>query len=558
MKSGVLAPIKTAPTVLGSLAQPVEQRAGLFTGQGVKNVVVGGAKGAGIGYGYDLSQNAQAGKTGADLLTPGVGTVLGGALGAGSELALGAERSVLNGVDKVKNSPLVKDTIGSVKSKIGSKPDTIVQDNLKNLQTLEDSYSTVRKTLESSKSKGIDAKKILAESDLMVGSVDNTGTIRTKKALSDLNDFIAPQEKVVGDALKRENKLIPLQKVKDALLQEVDNSKVKGGAKLRAIANAEADIEGLKLDSIWADSIPKDQRTIENANVPLSVIHDAKIDKTSNINYLNPESKRVDKAIARAFKKLVEGNTSSVDVKKLNGELSSYYSVQDLLKKLDGKKVRGGKLGKYFSQIIGGAVGSHFGPVGTIVGAEVGGKIRGGMMKSKFSRPSGAILKESEAMQRALELNKGKLPQSSESLPSLKNAQTKQTTIKSNVPITNLLPKKENIVKKALNDQSGFAKLPGKVVDTTGPLPKLKVGTAGTKDLALNVEDIKELDTFIRAYKSKKPFNDTILQIGQFWADKFGIDSQDISVWSKKFNQIGKEWTLKAHKSDNMARLLGK
>ena len=73
-----------------------------------------------------------------------------------------------------------------------------------------------------------------------------------------------------------------------------------------------------------------------------------------------------------------------------------------LLEKLDGKKVQGGKLGKYFAQTIGSIVGSHFGPLGAIVGAELGGGIKGSLMSSTFGRAAGSQLEQSAAMQKAL------------------------------------------------------------------------------------------------------------------------------------------------------------
>lgn len=313
-------------------------------------------------------------RTGAKAFIPGAGTVLAGALGTAQ-----------TGVHEVRN---LKDPI--------QKANKIISIREKELQKLEDNYQSIRKVTNKTKSQGIDPKKILAETDLLNGAVDNTGTLRTQNASIELNDFIRPQEKVISDSLKREGVLVNLADVRAKLLKMVDDSGIKGGAKLRAIKNVDDDIAGLMLE---ADNTGK---------VPLSTIHDAKIDKYANINFLNPESKRVDKAIAKGLKELVETNTRSVDVKNLNRELQQHYSVLDLLEKLDGKKVEGGKLGKYFAQTVGGIVGSHFGPLGAIIGAEVGSGLKGAQMASKFGGKTGITLKQSEDMQRAL--TQSKLP----------------------------------------------------------------------------------------------------------------------------------------------------
>jgi hypothetical protein len=313
-------------------------------------------------------------RTGAKAFIPGAGTVLAG--------ALGTAQAGVQGVKDIKNPQL--------------KVNRIISNREKELQKLEDSHSAIRKVTNKTKSQGIDPKKILAETDLLNGAVDNTGTLRTQNASIELNDFIRPQEKVISDTLNREGVLVKLSDVRAKLLNMVDASGIKGGAKLRAIKNVEDDIAGLMLE---ADSTGK---------VPLSTIHDAKIDKYANINFLNPESKRVDKAIAKGLKELVETNTRSVDVRNLNRELQQHYSVLDLLEKLDGKKVEGGRLGKYFAQPVGGIVGSHFGPLGAIIGAEAGSGLKGVQMSSKFGGKTGIPLKQSEEMQRAV--SQSKLP----------------------------------------------------------------------------------------------------------------------------------------------------
>ncbi len=48
----------------------------------VKNTAINTAKGAGIGYGYDVSQNLQQNKQGTDIVKPGMGTLVGGAIPA--------------------------------------------------------------------------------------------------------------------------------------------------------------------------------------------------------------------------------------------------------------------------------------------------------------------------------------------------------------------------------------------------------------------------------------------------------------------------------------------
>lgn len=299
---------------------------------------------------------------------------------------------------------LVAPLAGKAAGKVGQKfskdarIQNIVDNNYRALTQLEDSNAALRKVVAKNKERGIDPKRLLAESDYLVGAVDDTGTLRTMQeggAVSKAREFITPMEDVVTLNLQREGKTISLDDVRQQMIDNVNASGIKGGDKINALRKIESEISGLALD---ADA---------NGHVPLSVVHDAKRYKYANIDYLNPGSKNTDKIIARTLKDIVEKGTESVDVKKLNDELSSYYSMLSFLEKLDGKKVQGGKLGKYFAQTIGAIAGGQVGgPIGSVVGAEVGGRLRGAMMKSTFSKASGKAPKASALLEDAIKLGK--------------------------------------------------------------------------------------------------------------------------------------------------------
>lgn len=267
----------------------------------------------------------------------------------------------------------------------------VVKSRVDELTKLQQNNAPLRKVIQSAEKKGIDVKKKLSETDLLRGAVDRDGTIRTEIAIDSLNEFIRPQEDVISKNLIKEGRKVSLSQVERELKEAINKSGVKGGAKIRALKNVDDDISGYSLD---AD---------EFGNISIATLHDAKVDKYANINYLNPESQRVDKTIAKKLKEIVEKNTDSINVKELNQELSNWYAVQNLLEKLNGKKVAGGRLGKYFAQGIGAVVGSNFGPIGAVVGGELGGFIKGARMASKFGGKTDGALKISSSMKNALE-----------------------------------------------------------------------------------------------------------------------------------------------------------
>lgn len=383
-----------------------------------EGLITGATTGALQGSGSALQKDKGVGGT---LLDTGIGALTGGITGGiigGTSGAIGAG---------------VRSATGTVLPPENKVLNNIVSKRVSELQKLEDNNASVRKVISNAQSKGFDLKNILSSTDLLHGSVDNTGTIRTQDAISELNDFIkSGPEKVISTNLAKEGVTIPLSKVEKEMVDAVNKSSLTGSSKITALNGVKKEIAGLRLD------------TDKTGNISLSKIHDAKVNKYANVNYLNPETGTSDKLIAKTLKDLVEKNTKSIDVKKLNNELSQHYAIQNLLEKLDGKKVMGGKLGKYFAQTVGGMVGSHFGPLGTIVGSELGGRIRGSQLSSKFGQKLGKNLESSQAMKDAIVNG---LDQSSKSLGNRKiNQSTTMTPTKKG--ISPLLQQKNALSKK--------------------------------------------------------------------------------------------------------------
>lgn len=319
--------------------------------------------------------------------------------------------------------------------------DRIVQNRVNELSKLESGNSVVRKAVSSAERNldGFDVKQEIAKTDLLDGAVSTDGVIRTTEdggAVSKVQDFIKPQEKVISQTLEREGKTVSLADVEKQLNEAVNSGPFKGAAKIAALKRVAQDIEGYGLE---ADA---------NGDVPVSMIHDAKIDKYANINYTNPESAGVDKLIARTLKQIVEKNTDSVDVKALNKELSKNYAMLEFLKKLDGKRVSGGRLGKYFGQTVGAIVGAHFGPFGSLIGSELGSAIKGGSMARTFNGTAGGTLEASPAMQEAMQANA--IDQSSKSLGNLNMSQSSTTTPSMN---------ENNVIDTTIQDSQGKSSL---------------------------------------------------------------------------------------------------
>ena len=350
------------------------------------------SKGVGVSLGQGLSRVAQAGVED-PLLLPSllyVPTKLGGKTDAISKFA----KPVTRGADtSLRNITKGEDPIAQAE---------------RELYKVENSYVTTRKANEFSQDAGSASRQRIVRSGVLNGVVDDTGSIRTKEPGGAVDRYTKQTVDGVEDVVKlnllREGTTINLKQIERALKVEIARSGLEGGDLISALNGVKKEVAGLRLRS---DSL---------GSVPIVKIHEAKINTTKNINFNTPpETKTYRKAVARAYKQLVE-DSAQFNVREVNAELSKYYDDIERLERLDGRKVKGGKLGRYTAQIagniaggaVGGAVGGLPGAaIGTIVGGETASFVKGKMMAGTFGKvkgnvPENQILNQAKAQ--------GKLP----------------------------------------------------------------------------------------------------------------------------------------------------
>lgn len=306
----------------------------------------------------------------------------------------------------VANTPTqVKQTIQNTFKKT---PDQIINKRLEELNKIDSNYAQMRKASGYSDD-AVGSRKRVASTDVLSNAVDDTGTIRTKEPNGAVDQYRAltldQAENVVKNNLERLGEKTNLREVKLRMETAVKNSGLEGADLQVALNKIDSEINGLKL------------RAESNGDIPLSLLQDAKISTTKNINYFTPpEVNAYRKAIARAYKETIEKN-SSLNVKEVNAELAKYLEDIAFLERLDGKKVQGGKLGKYFAQIsgniigatAGGAVGGPIGSaIGTILGGETASRIKGSILQKSLGGQAGVTPQKSAILQSAIE--KGKSP----------------------------------------------------------------------------------------------------------------------------------------------------
>lgn len=341
-KSFQMAPkVSTLPSAIQGLRATASKPAGLFTKKGASRV----AGGTAIGYGYDVSQG-MTGQRGEDregikALIPGIGTAIGFGLPAATE-----------GVQSVKN---VATGAGRANRTI-TKRATAVDD-------LARKYARVGTAFEAAEKKGVNVREVLSSTDLLNGAVDTDGMISADKALSNFDTMIAPYEGKVREAITKEGRRLSMQEMAAQADEFMTTTSLLGKDKIT--------LENAILDEL--DAFTRDTQV-----VPLENFHDRKVQLGNRNNYLDPEKNVITKEVTRFFKELVEKNTKAIDAEQYNAGLSRLYSIRDVLESLDRTRVKGGRLGKYFASVVGGAAGGTVGgPLGVIFGAEAGAAAQG-------------------------------------------------------------------------------------------------------------------------------------------------------------------------------------
>lgn len=312
---------------------------------------------------------------------------------------IGSMLPIGKGLSVAKNT--ATPVVNVAKKAVTASPESIVTKRATEIAKIENNYASTRKANIYSKDQGEASRARVAYTDVLTDAVDEDGLIRTKQPGGAVEKYkiqtIDKKEGIVKKLLEQENSLVSLTDVETKLNDAIHKSGLQGADLRNALNNVKQEISGYRL------------KANKVGDVSLTLLHDAKINATNGINFLTePNIKIGRKSIASGLKNLIE-ERSKVNVKEINHELSKYYQDIALLERLDGKRVKGGKLGKYVAEglgtIIGGAVGTFAGPIGTaggaIAGKEIAGKLKGDALSRVLGKKTGMDAPESEVLKNA-------------------------------------------------------------------------------------------------------------------------------------------------------------
>jgi len=298
--------------------------------------------------------------------------------------------------EAVKVVPDIATTLKEVQIPFTKTPDQRIANVASEIGKVEEKYAPIRKA--NQYSKDVEGSRTrIAQSNVLENAVDSNGTLQTSDAIKAYKaQTIDGMEDVVRKNLENEGKTVNLQELKSEMEIALLDSGLEGSDLATALSGIEKELKGLAV------------RADELGEVPLTKVQDAKISTTNNINFNTPpETATYRKTLARVYKEMIE-NKSDLDVKKVNSELAKYYGDIERLERLNGRKVEGGRLGKYTASLAGTAIGMGAGSVGGGFGAAVGGILGGeaavalkGKSMAGTMRGGGAGLPENKILQEA-------------------------------------------------------------------------------------------------------------------------------------------------------------
>lgn len=335
--------------------------------------------------------------------------------------------------------------------------------------------------LEKSLSTGKNPSQFLAENGIVI-DVTPDNKISSKGARDFLSTKMDTMDDELTTGLKDLNRTVSLDDVEAATLKAVDNVKTRADA---TVVDRQAQVK----------EIFSKYRQIYGNDVPLDILNEMKRGQRSLTNVFDASKPRfatdVHYQTSKVLMNKIENAAPELNVSEFNKNYGDHIDASKLLKSINGQAVKGGKLGKYFSQaagsIVGSTVGSSMGPLGTVGGA-VAGDFVGGALQSNTAR--NAVLPP--MVKKALE--KGKIGYQSNVLRKT-SAMTKPTTAPANiVNIPTKLPQPPKSSSKLPTNANALAVAPlaGSEDPEGGDILK-SIGILGVTNPTLRKKILEEL-----------------------------------------------------------------
>lgn len=281
-----------------------------------------------------------------------------------------AKNTALDGFSAVSGT-VVKDTREALKVKF-------INDLANQYREIAGTTVKSRNTLARSEARGKDPAQFLAERNVTPTIVD--GKIQTVEQAKQVRESAQALETALDSGLREVQTgtpPLPLEADRARALRAIEEQNVTEGVRnaMRRDVNEEFDL------------------LIQRYGPTPNLLTRNQIKRTywraTPFDSTKPYQKDSNYLIGRSLKESIEEAVpeSAFGVKELNSHLGDIYDAAKFLDSLEGKAVKGGRLGKYFARTIGAAVGAQGGITGGILGGIVGDRVAEVLQQASFSGP---------------------------------------------------------------------------------------------------------------------------------------------------------------------------
>lgn len=298
----------------------------------------------------------------------------------GKGAQLGA-KGVVAGAEKVAGSEMVQSAaIQATKSAEKNLTDIFVNS----------SKSTVRDSYEFMTGRGYDPERVLSERKLATQIEIQDGRVRVpddSPVLKTLLNEVAKDSTLLDKAIMQYPQTLTADAIKneinDAIARNIQFRQQGRVPELQARASKIVDDYSLqegkkRFKLIDVQNMKKGQTALSSKY--RRALDEGKADEHS--------------AVASAMRQIIEDNAADVAVRKLNRKIGELESTVQLLEKLDGATIRGGRAGRYMARVLGATVGSQgaLPVISPVIGALIGDAIITALQKNKIAGPINRLL----------------------------------------------------------------------------------------------------------------------------------------------------------------------
>jgi len=289
---------------------------------------------------------------------------------------------------KVKGAPvdIVSTTskVVSVPAKAAAKKTlNIIVNPVKQMEKLENAYrqslNLTPRMAQIEEKWARNTPKFLAKEGIVLES--KGGKLDPTRAIDELSTKAAAENAAFKAVLKSSGKYADLNEFERRALESANQ--LKGTARQRALEHARAEVAAYRSQGKIFESNGKALMKIDEFNEIKQDLwfKSKKVFGNPDADMLADQNFRM----GHVAKTMIEEVVDDANIRMMNSRLGDFASAIRILEKRAGTVMRGGKMTRFTSRIVGGLVGSQGGPLGTLSGAITGDKLAQLMADPKIS-----------------------------------------------------------------------------------------------------------------------------------------------------------------------------